>query len=265
LNYDKAEGKPYFHPLSTVDGSVLSWLRPGDHPWHRALWFSWKYIDGLNYWEEDGKTGLSAGRTELTWVKVKTSSDFSARIEMTLSCHPPEKEEVLSEKRVIEVSAPQADGCYRIDWVSRFGAAASTVVLGRTPIPGQTNGVAYGGYAGLSLRMAKETLGWTFVDSEGREGAAIHGKKSEWVNVSGKFAEGRGGVAILSHPANVSQPSSWYVAKDMPYFSPAVLFDEPLVLKRGEVLELKYRILIHGVAIDKALLGNEWKRYAEVR
>jgi hypothetical protein len=113
--------------------------------------------------------------------------------------------------------------------------------------------------------MAKETLGWTFVDSEGREGAAIHGKKSEWVNVSGKFAEGRGGVAILSHPANVSQPSSWYVAKDMPYFSPAVLFDEPLVLKRGEVLELKYRILIHGVAIDKALLGNEWKRYAEVR
>jgi hypothetical protein len=163
------------------------------------------------------------------------------------------------------VSAPQADGCYRIDWVSRFVAAASTVVLGRTPIPGQTNGVAYGGYAGLSLRMAKETLGWTFVDSEGREGAAIHGKKSEWVNVSGKFAEGRGGVAILSHPANVSQPSSWYVAKDMPYFSPAVLFDEPLVLKRGEVLELKYRILIHGVAIDKALLGNEWKRYAEVR
>jgi hypothetical protein len=198
LNYDKAEGKPYFHPLSTVDGSVLSWLRPGDHPWHRALWFSWKLIDGLNYWEEDGNTGLSEGRTELTGVKVSASADFSARIEMTLSYHPPEKAEVLSEKRVVEVSAPQADGCYRIDWVSSFDTAASNVVLGRTPIPGQANGVEYGGYAGLSLRMAKETQGWTFVDSEGREGAAIHGKKSEWVNVSGNFAEGRGGVAIFS-------------------------------------------------------------------
>jgi hypothetical protein len=243
-----------------VDGSVLTWLKPDDHPWHRALWFSWKYIDGLNYWEEDPKTGLSGGRTELTGVKVSASADFSARIEMTLSYHPPEKEEVLSERRVIEVSAPQADGCYRIDWVSSFAAAANQVVLGRTPIPGQANGVEFGGYAGLSLRMAKETRGWTFVDSEGREGAAIHGKKSAWVNVSGNFVDGRGGVAIFSHPANVRQPSSWYVAKDMPYFSPAVLFDEPLVLEKGKVLDLKYRILVHGGAVDRAFLENEWKQ-----
>jgi hypothetical protein len=37
------------------------------------------------------------------------------------------------------------------------------------------------------------------------------------------------------------------------------------VLEKGKVLELKYRILIHGGAVDRALLGNEWKRYADVR
>lgn len=52
LNFNKKEGKPYFHPVGLIDGTVLTWLRPADHRWHRALWFSWKFIDGLNYWEE---------------------------------------------------------------------------------------------------------------------------------------------------------------------------------------------------------------------
>ena len=70
-HFDKAEGKPYFHPLSTMDGSVLTGLRPEDHPWHRAVWLSWKYINGLNYWEEDPKTGKSEGITELKSLKYE--------------------------------------------------------------------------------------------------------------------------------------------------------------------------------------------------
>ncbi|MBA7592916.1 Vitamin B12 transporter BtuB [subsurface metagenome] len=50
FNFDKTEGKPYFHPLALEDGTPLTWLRPEDHPWHRGFWFSWKYINGLNYW-----------------------------------------------------------------------------------------------------------------------------------------------------------------------------------------------------------------------
>jgi hypothetical protein len=40
-NYNPAEGKPYFHPLAVGDGPALTDLRPADHRWHRALWFSW--------------------------------------------------------------------------------------------------------------------------------------------------------------------------------------------------------------------------------
>jgi hypothetical protein len=42
-NFDKKEGKPYFHPLAFNDGTVLTWHRPEDHPWHLGLWFSWQY------------------------------------------------------------------------------------------------------------------------------------------------------------------------------------------------------------------------------
>jgi hypothetical protein len=31
------------------------------------------------------------------------------------------------------------------------------------------------------------------------------------------------------------------------------------------VLELKYRILVYGGAVDRAFIGNEWKRYADMK
>jgi hypothetical protein len=36
FNHRKAEGKPYFNPLSTTNGKTFTDLRPEDHPWHRA-------------------------------------------------------------------------------------------------------------------------------------------------------------------------------------------------------------------------------------
>jgi len=53
LVFDPAKPKSWFHPLSTVDGEVLTAFEPADHPWHRGLWWSWKLINGINYWEED--------------------------------------------------------------------------------------------------------------------------------------------------------------------------------------------------------------------
>ncbi|MEI6808241.1 MAG: DUF6807 family protein [bacterium] len=238
LNHDKAEGKPYFHPLSTIGGDVLTCLRPGDHPWHRAVWFSWKYINGLNYWEEDKKTGLSEGRTELTGIKVTTAGDYSAKIEMALSYHPPGKEEVLSEKRTLDIGAPGEDGTYRIDWASSFVASSTDVVLGRTPLQGEAGGAGWGGYAGLSVRMARETIGWKMVDSETRQDLAIHGKKALWIDVSGPIGLEKNpvGVAVFDHPSNIRNPSSWYVSKEMPYFSPALLFDSAQGLEKGKEL-----------------------------
>ena len=61
FHYAKGESKPYFHPLTVAGSLPLTDFRPPDHPWHRAFWFSWKLIDGLNYWEEYPKTGRSAG------------------------------------------------------------------------------------------------------------------------------------------------------------------------------------------------------------
>ncbi len=268
LNFDKKAGKPYFHPVCLTDGTELTWHRPPDHPWHYGLWFSWKYINGLNYWEEDRETALSEGRTETRHVEVKLGDDYSADIAMELSYHPPGAPAVLMEDRRIDVSAPDDQGAYRINWSSSFTAGAADVLLDRTPIPGEKDGQSWGGYAGLSVRLAKNISGWQVADSEGRKGLEAHGQKACWMDFSGQTAEGRAaGIAIFDHPDNLRHPSPGFVIMDpkvpFGYFSPALLFNEPYTLLAGKSLTLRYRVLIHPGRADKNLLEGEWKSFSQ--
>jgi hypothetical protein len=268
FNFDKKQGKPYFHPVCLTDGTELTWHRPPDHPWHYGLWFSWKYINGLNYWEEDPKTGLSQGLTEIKNVEVTAHDDYSALIAMQLSYHPPGQPAVLTESCQIHVSKPDEDGQYRIDWISRFTAGASDVLLDRTPIMGEKDGQSWGGYAGLSVRVAKDVSGWYLTDSEGRKDLEAHGKKARWMNFGGWAAENKDfSITIFDHPANLRHPSPGFVIMDpkvpFGYFSPALLFNKPYTLPAGESFSLKYRVLIRPGPAEKNLLDAEWKSFSE--
>ena len=44
--------KPFFHPVRTPAGFTLTLFEPHDHIWHRGLWFTIKFINGENFWEE---------------------------------------------------------------------------------------------------------------------------------------------------------------------------------------------------------------------
>ena len=267
-NHRRGIGKPCLHPVGLIDGTRLTWFRPADHPWHRAVWFAWKKINGTIYWEE-GKDGLSPGRNEVVRVEVKTHDDHSARIEIDLTYHLPEAPPVLRENRVIEFSSPGPDGSYSIDWTGTFTAGKEDVVFDRTSIPGEPGGVGHGGYAGLSVRMAEETRSWKAVNDRGTTDDQCNGKSARWMRVTGTTASGqKAGVAILDHPANLRHPSPWYVTKGMPYYSPAVLFRAPYTLPAGKSLTLRYRILIDAEAADtdrgeRRRMKEAWESFIE--
>ena len=44
--------RPHVHPLASPSGAVLTRDAPDDHPWHHALWFTIKFVNGENFWEE---------------------------------------------------------------------------------------------------------------------------------------------------------------------------------------------------------------------
>jgi hypothetical protein len=51
--YESTMPKPCFHPLKTISGVNLSGYEMSDHVWHRGLWFTFKYLNEQNFWEEN--------------------------------------------------------------------------------------------------------------------------------------------------------------------------------------------------------------------
>jgi type 1 glutamine amidotransferase/HEAT repeat protein len=267
FNYGKETPKPHFHPVALLDGTVLTCLSPRDHPWHRALWFSWKMLNGLNYWEEDPKTGLPEGRTEVVDANVIPGNDYSARIQLTLTYHPPDAPPLLTEKRTILVSPPDKEGRYRIDWEGTFTAGKQDVLL--------QGGTAGGGYAGMSVRISQNTKDWRLIDSEGRvdvpgPGTAknTHGQRARWMDFSlvNTTTGDTGGITILQHPSSLRYPTHWHNIIDgtfpFGYFSPAPLWAEPYTLPAGKTVAVRYRILIHPGRGDKGEIEAEWEAFS---
>ena len=50
--------RPFVHPLRTPAGHVLTVDAPDDHPWHHGLWFTIKFVNGENFWEEYDEYGV---------------------------------------------------------------------------------------------------------------------------------------------------------------------------------------------------------------
>ena len=267
FHYGAAGDHVYFHPLRTTDGRLLTWDSPPDHLWHHGLWFSWKYINKVNYWEIDPATGRPAGRTSWTNVRVSTGNDLEARIEMDLDYRPVgEAAPVLTEKRTIEVSRPDGEGVYAIDWTGAFEAAAD-IVLDRTLPPWEPGGQFNGGYAGLSLRLAEGLLDREVMTSDGPAATWTNDRyrgRHIGLDYSG-LVDGRpAGIAILDHAGNPRTPTPWYVIRSAPmsWFNPAVLCYETLSLHPGDTFVLRYRVLVHADRWDAGRLKKEAARFS---
>jgi hypothetical protein len=249
LNFDRNAGKPFVHPITVKGGPSLTTAAPADHPWHYGLWFSWKYINGVNYWEQDRTTGRAEGTTRWAEPVIQTNSDGSATIQLELEYVHPSGRVELKESRRLHFSAPAADGSYSIDWTARF-TAGQTLELGRTPMLGEPNGQVNGGYAGLSLRLAGSPLSPALVAETGavaqfRENRARPDARALACNLTRSGAPA-GAIAVLSDPANLPGSSPWYavISEQMRFFCSAILAPKPLQLAAGETLALRYQVLV---------------------
>ena len=247
FHYSNDQNVPYFHPLATSSGHVLSWNSPPDHRWHHGLWFSWKYLNQVNYWELNRQTGKPEGCTRWSNVHVETHDDYSAEISMMLNYRPATGGQVvLEEQRRIRLSAPQRDGSYRIDWSSTFAAPSGDVLLDRTPPKAQS----WGGYAGLSIRFAGDLTQRHAITPMGPvtfDDGDRHRSRAPAIDYSGVIDGQSVGVAFLDHPGNPRYPTPWYLIRSpvMGYINAALLNDEPLTLELGKTLALRYRLVVH--------------------
>jgi type 1 glutamine amidotransferase len=265
-NFRNRFGKTYFHPLY-LNHNRLTCESPEDHTWHPGLWFSWKFINEVNYWEylnefKTEETGFkSEGVTDLKGIDIRKNPDYSAQINLHLVYYPEGKNPVLEETRNIFVSSPDDQGCYYIDYQHIFNATYGDVLLDRTPILGEPDGKSWGGYGGLTIRFNQD-----FTETASIPAVEVpEYPKAPWFYMGFNSLTGETvGVAMFQHPDYTTPFTRWYYAKDpsVPFFflTPAAIYDHNISLRKGESLALKYRVWILEEA-SEVFLDALYKEY----
>jgi len=265
-NFNELHGKPFFHPV-VVGRNNLTCISPDDHPWHLGQWFSWKFLNGVNYWEYQNGTFQSEGVTEITDIDITRHADFSAEISLEIVYHPIDGENVLAEKRIIKVAAPLEKGDVSMEYILKYKALAEIVDINRTPIEGEPGGQSWGGYAGMSIRFNQDFMNPHFISSWS-ETEDVSGKTGDWLYMGFTGLDGKqAGSQIMVSPDSQREGAAWYTisTEDLPfyYFSPAHLYYKPLLLKKGEELVLKYRIDHISGLTSQEKLEHTFKKYKQ--
>jgi len=259
-------GKPHFHPVSTVSGTPLTWLMPPDHVWHYGIWFSWKEINGINFWEENKQTHQAPGRTSWSSVSVRTTAAGAARISLDLRYHEPGADPLLTEQRTIHIRPPRKNGTYVMDWTCNFEVGDTNVKLDRTPLPGEEGGQPWGGYAGLSIRYAKRLTDRKLVTNRGPvsfQSTPYARPRAKAADLTGHIDEQTAGIAMLGHPSNPRYPVPWYAIRKgvFGFLNAALIQHEPMTLPAGETMTLRYRLIVHRGRWSKQRLKRAVRRY----
>jgi hypothetical protein len=269
LNYGAGEPKPSMHPVATADGAILTEQAPQDHPWHRALWFSWLAMRSSHeaavdeYWAQNMVTGETNSVSEVLKTETTGNDDFSATIKQSLSYHPKDKAPQLTEERTIKVGTPDASGGYSIDWRGDF-TAPEKVILGP-------------GYGGLSVRITHGSHDWSIVNAEKLEDTPVPGMTGPNTNAKGsKWATYRitsnktgrpESITIFDHPGNIRFPSPWHnvITSTWPFgfFSPTPHFNYELPLEAGQKFALRYRVLVRPDQPSAEDLEALWQQFSK--
>ncbi len=251
LCYRYAAGlpKPCIHPLVTDGGVCLSGFQMSDHVWHRGLWFAIKFINGENFWEEHAPFGVQSSEAEpLASVETNGQIKFDHDIAWTGT-----RGVVLREHRQLRfgrTDAPthNAGGFTRtMEWTTRL-QAVTDVVLDRTPF------TTWGGYGGLSFRGSRELHEVKFHLPGASPCESVAGQRAPWFIMTGRAdgsLERTVSMGVVCHPDNPRAPQPIYAkAGAMTFWNYAILFHEPMTLRQGQMLDLRYLIALRDGAFD---------------
>ena len=252
--------KPFFHPVNTLAGDLVTNYRPHDHVWHKGIQMTIAHMDGQNFWG-GGSYRHGQGYVELPnngsqrhdgWASIEVADERFAATEK-LSWITQAGEHWIDETREIAVNELDADAGY---WALDFTTSLRNV-RGETLHIGSptTEGRPLAGYGGLFWRGPRSFDKGEVITAAGHEGPEAMGQAAAWLAYTGRH-DGSGNastLAFLDHPANLRYPNKWFI-RQTPYAcaSFAFMFDEVYAFEAGETITQRYRLIIAAGGWDAA-------------
>ena len=242
--------RPFLHPVCTPAGARLTVEAPADHPWHHALWFSIKFVNGENFWEEYDEFGTLRTRrvAELPGGALRATIDWVRPDGQTLA---------LTETRTLTPVALD-DDAYAIDWAEALVPVADTT-FDRTPF------TTWGGYGGLTLRGTPDWHDTKLILPDGTRHDRLLGERAEWCALQGLAplpdgSDGVCGLVLVDHPGNPTYPTPWYASNQADTYgegwanfcNAAFLWAGPLEVAAGSTLRVRHLVIVHDGPLDPA-------------
>ena len=243
---------PYFWPVNgPASGKSITTETSQPYPHHHSLFFGCDRVNGGNYWQE----GNERGQIVSQGPKLIEASGDSVVFTDKCLWQQPGKEPIILDQRRIVITAPNAALRF-IDFEISLEALTDILIL-------KSN------HALFSARLMPELSvksGGTLVNAEGKTTEKeTWGVPSPWCDYSGTRDGITEGIAILQHPKNRWFPAKWFT-RDYGFFSPTPmnwLKDGRLEMAKGEMLTLRYRVVVHTSDVKTAGIKRIFKKYKQ--
>jgi hypothetical protein len=259
-----AEPRPYVWPLFGPGGVEVTRNHPmagrdgeqSDHPHHQSLWLAHGSVNGFDFWHGKGHRE----RVVLHAMHTAVGHDLGAFVHCEYKWLVDDDTLVMNELRQMRF---QDHGDARmIDVVVEFRAVADDVRFG------DTKEGMFAMRVHPALRVSGKIANGALRNSEGRNGKAVWGQRARWIDDSGIVDGKQVGVTMMDHPKNLRFPTWWHARTyGLLAANPFGVHDfekQPagtgdFVLKKGETLSLRYRVLLHSADWDDARIESAYE------
>jgi hypothetical protein len=248
--------RPYFHPVRTLKGDLVSLYRPHDHVWHKGIAWSLPNVGAENFW--GGPTfrrgtyvqDRNDGAMRHDAFDQTLGKDDLVRLDERLSWVTETGQTPITERRGVAATVWPADDAWALTFETTMSnVSGADIVIGSPTTEGRPNA----GYGGLFWRGPRSFTGGRVITPDGAGGDEFMGRRGPWLAFAGRH-DGHGRTSTLifrDGPENFSAPSQWFV-RSTPYacLCPAPFFDTTCTFAAGASLTLRYAIVVADGELD---------------
>jgi hypothetical protein len=249
--------RPYFHPLRTLGGDLVSLYRPWDHVWHKGIAWSLSNVGTENFWggvtytREHGYRQLSNNggmwHDDFDLIGVP---DGVLRFDERLTWVAERGQAWIEERRRVGVAVLPDYGAWQLTFeTTMHNLSGAAIPIGSPTTEGRDNA----GYSGLFWRGPRSFSGGRVVMPDREGGDELMGARGPWLAFVGRHdGNGRSSSLLFCDSAtNLDHPNQWFVRSGMyACVCPAPFFSQEYRLADGESLVLRYDIVIADGALD---------------
>ncbi|HYO20725.1 MAG TPA: PmoA family protein [Dermatophilaceae bacterium] len=248
--------RPYFHPLHTLGGDLVTLFRPHDHVWHKGIAWSLPDVGPHNFWggpnyvRDQGYVQLandgSMDHDRFTAIDV-ADDRVEVGHELVWHAQPAADEtagkEIVREVRGFAVTVPADDA-----WVLTFSSTMTNVSGEQLDIGSPTtHGRENAGYGGLFWRGPRSFTGGTILAPGYAGGEEVRGTRAEWMGFTGQQdgTASHSTLVMVDDTANPQHPPQWFMRNEwFAGVNPAPFFSEEVPFGPGETLQFRYAVVI---------------------